>query len=172
MKRFVLTTALAALVLSAAPALATGPCDLTWWLDASGRLWMHHALEANCGIAEFTHDVVFGDGTIAVDEDGLCPNGMAICLCPFNTDVVVAGLAPGNYVVSWHWCEVDTSQPVPQEYCNDCSFTVTVPTAPPVPQPHLVGTQASGCNVGTVSGVPDEPDPGLQTWGTIKALYR
>jgi hypothetical protein len=171
MMRTMILVALAALVLPCAPAQAD-PCLLTWYLDDAGRLWMHHAMEANCGIAEFTHTVTFGENTITVVEDGLCPMGMAVCLCPFDTDVVVSGLAPGNYTVNWHWCEVDMSLPVPVFYCNDCTFIVTVPTAPPVVDPRLVGTQATGCNIGTVSGVPDEPEFGPATWGTIKALYR
>jgi hypothetical protein len=171
MMRTMIAMALAALVLPSASALAD-PCDLTWSLDDAGRLWMHHAMDANCAIAEFNHYVTFGEGTIAVVENGLCPMGMAVCLCPFETDVVVSGLAPGSYTVNWHWCEVDTSQPVPAFYCNDCSFVVTVTTPPPVVDPRLVGIQAAGCNIETVTGVPDESEFGPATWGTIKALYR
>jgi hypothetical protein len=172
MVRIIKGIALTALVLSVTPALATEPCALTWSIDEAGRVWMHHAMEANCGIAEFTHAVTFGDGALTVVEDALCPDGMATCLCFFATDVVVAGLAPGTYTVSWRWCEVDMSLPIPEEYCNDCAFTLTVPAAPPVVDPRLVGIQASGCNIETVSAVPEESDPGLATWGTIKALYR
>ncbi len=129
-------------------------------------------MEANCAIGEFVHTVTFGEGAIGVLENALCPMGMAVCLCPFETDVVVAGLAPGEYTVTWRWCEIDMSLPIPEEYCNDCAFTVTVPAPPLIVDPRLVGIQASGCGIETVSGVPDNPVDGLETWGTIKALYR
>jgi hypothetical protein len=169
MKRFLLMAVLA--TLTAQPALATDPCDFNWEVDDAGRLWPHHVMEANCGIEDFEHTVTFVDGSVAVVERGLCPEGMATCLCPYNTAVVVSGLAPGDHAVSWRFCEVDMSLEVPQEYCHDCAFTVTVPT-PAVVNPRLVGITAAGCGIETVSAVPEEPLDESQTWGSIKSLYR
>lgn len=169
MKRVLLMAVLA--TLTAQSALATDPCDFNWEVDDAGRLWLYHDMEANCGIEEFEHTVVFDDGSLAVLERGLCPEGLATCLCPYNTAVVVSGLAPGDHAVSWRWCEVDMSLEVPQEYCVDCAFTVTVPT-PQAVDPRLVGTAAAGCGIETVSAVPEQPLPELKTWGSVKALYR
>jgi hypothetical protein len=164
----------ALLVLVAAIASAQPvPCQFSPTVDDFGRIWIQHSFEANCGIEDFAYVVTFEPGLIHVREEGLCPMGLAVCLCPYGTDVVLAGLAPGTWNVDWTTCEVDLSSGVPVPWCGEpCMFTIEVASAPSLPDsPRFAGYAAQGCGV-AVSAVPDGQPGDVMTWGTMKVFYR
>jgi len=177
MSRWLTTAILATGLLAAASAVAQppppGPCDLSWEIDASGRLWISHAMEANCGIEYFEYEVTVEDDVLHVRESGMCPWGLAVCLCPYGTDLVLYGLAPGDYTVDWQWAEIDLAFPSPI-YWVACEFPLTIPDTARDAEFSIVGWTAWGCGIQDVVSVPEgEPQAPVSTrWGDLKARYR
>jgi hypothetical protein len=128
---------------------------------------LHDATVYNCCPEPFAYDVVQEGSTIGVWEHEILENP-CFCLCCYNLGIEILDVAPGDYVVEFHWFDYESGDWLIR------SIEVTVPA---LGQPGVLAVGEilnSGCT--GYSDVPEEgelpPADAPETWGAVKHLYQ
>ncbi len=147
---------------------AAAQCDGITWTYDQPFLTIRHDTEYNCAVFAINHEVAFAGGVLLVREHATA-SAWADCMCPYGSEVQIGGLPPGAYTLRFEYGENEVDQP--PAWWTWCEMPLVIPgAARDEPDVLMVNSSATGC--GLVTGVPDEPNLALATWGTIKALYR
>jgi len=131
-------------------------CDEQVWFDTPpGTIVCHHEqTEFNC-CASLDISVNVDEFDILILEEEWYEIGPCYCLCCFDCEITIGGLAPGPYSVSIWKVRFDGSF-----YVGSWDVEVDGEAA------SLIETLYIPCSSTTVD--PEE----ASSWGTIKALYR
>jgi hypothetical protein len=164
--------ALVALLALAIPASAqwVDVCEqITWSWDAGSQLLaFHHHWDDNCGVMAVSYAVEVAGAAITVRETSHAL-ALAYCICPYDGDILVEGLDPGEYTVIWDHTLDHMGTVVEHVVCDP--FPVTVPESAPAGDVHLASSTVAGCGI-AVTAVPDDPAPIRSSrWAAIKGIF-
>jgi hypothetical protein len=128
---------------------------------------MHDATVYNCCPEPFAYDVLQEGSTIGVWEHEILENP-CFCLCCYNLGVELLDVAPGDYVVEFHWFDYEA---------GDWLMRPIEVVVPPADRDGVLAIGEilnSGCT--GYSDVPegDETPPAdePETWGAVKHIYQ
>jgi hypothetical protein len=152
--------AVAASVLLAAPLSPAQECseDVSFETPPGAILMRHQEALFNC-CAHIEVEVVLDGFELGIFEWEMFETTPCYCLCCFEVESSIAGLAPGDYSVSVWKVHDNFDGTWTHELVGTWPVAVTGYSAP------SVASSFVPCVETAIAGEPD-------SWGTIKALYR
>ena len=150
------------------PAFVAAQCDGISVVQMAELVVIYHDVEYNCAVYDMTHEVVLEGDVLSVVEVGIA-DGWADCYCPYEAKIVVGGMAPGQYTLSYAYGEMVAGEDPPVFMWCEMPFTVSEVVAGR--DEIVTQVTASGCGMEATS----VPDDGIvsqeRTWEQVKALY-
>ena len=151
------------------PAFAAAQCDGISVVQDGELVVVYHDVEYNCAVFDMTHDVTLEGSVLSVVEVGIA-DGWADCYCPYESKIVVGGMAPGEYTLDYAYGEMVVGEHPPVFMW--CEMPFTVEEVGVGRDGIVVQVMASGCGMEATS----TPDIGIVThecsWEQVKALYQ